>query len=63
MSVATSVPLIALSSLPLAEPFCAAGGSFTGLTVMLSVAVLLSTYPSLALNVKLSLPLKFGAGV
>jgi len=64
MSVASSVPLMTLSSLPLAAPFCATGASFTGLTVRLIVAVLDVAEPlSVALKLKLSAPLKFGAGV
>ena len=39
------------------------GASFTGLMVRLSVATLLSSEPSLALKLKLSLPLKSAAGV
>ena len=41
----------------LAESGFATGGSLTEFTVMLTVAVPLSTCPSLALNVKLSVPL------
>ncbi len=44
-------------------PASATGASFTGLTVMLTVAVFEVSVPSLAVNVKLSLPLKSGSGV
>ena len=57
------VPVIGVSSLPLALPSCATGASFTGLTVSVTVAVLEPTVPSLAVKVKLSVPLKFGFGV
>ena len=39
------------------------GASLTGVTVMLTVATLLSAWPSLALYWKLSVPLKLAAGV
>ena len=57
------MPLIGVSSLPLALPFCATGASFTGLTVRVTVAVLEPIVPSLAVKVKLSVPLKSGFGV
>ena len=57
------MPLIGVSSLPLALPFCATGASFTAATVSVTVAVLEPAVPSLAVKVKLSVPLKFGFGV
>ena len=57
MSVATSVICLAVSSLVETLLFCATGASFTGVTVMLTVATLLSSVPSFVLNVKLSGPL------
>ena len=39
------------------DPACATGGSLTGLIFMLTVAVLLSAWPSLALYENESLPL------
>ena len=41
----------------------ATGASFTGLTVIVTVAVLLSAVPSFALYVKVSVPLKSCVGV
>ena len=41
----------------------ATGASFVALTAIVTVAVLESAVPSFALYVKLSLPLKFAAGV
>ena len=58
-SVATSVPLIGVSSLPLALPSCATGASFTGLTVKGDGRGVGAPVPSLAVKVKLSVPLKF----
>ena len=46
-----------MTPFPLAEPSCATGVSLTALIVRLTVATLLSRDPSLALKVKLSLPL------
>ena len=62
-SVATSAPLIGVSSLPLALPSCATGASFTAATVSVTVAVLETIVPSLAVKVKLSGPLKLSVGV
>ena len=45
------------------ESATAVGASFTSVIVRLKVATLLSTVPSFALNVKLSVPLKFAFGV
>jgi hypothetical protein len=45
------------------EPASTVGGSFTGLTVMLTAAAGESTVPSFAIKVKLSEPLKFPNGV
>ena len=45
------------------ESATAVGASLTSVIVRLKVAVLLSTMPSFALNVKLSEPLKFAFGV
>ena len=39
------------------------GASFTAATVTVTVAVLLSTVPSLALYVKVSVPFQFADGV
>src|SRR5262249_34828591 len=57
MSLAVSVMVTGVSSLVVTATLLAVGGSFTGFTVMLTVAVLLAAIPSLALNVKLSGPL------
>ena len=51
-----------VSSSVLAVSSVADGESFTSVTVMLTVDVFESFAPSLALNVKLSLPLKSGSG-
>ena len=55
--------MIGVSSLPLALAFCATGTSFTAVTVSVTVAVLEPIVPSLAVKVKLSVPLKFRFGV
>ena len=53
-----------VSSLVCTDLFSATGGSFVfEVTVMLTVATLLSTTPSLATNVKLSEPVKPLLGV
>ena len=53
----------AVSSFVLIGPLITLGASSTGLTVTVTVAVLESTVPSFALNVKLSVPEKFSDGV
>src|SRR5436189_139986 len=53
----------ALSSLIANAPLAATGASLTGLTVIMTVATLEPETPSLALYVKLSVPLKLAAGV
>ncbi len=63
MSLASTWPLMTVSSLPEADPSVATGASFTGVTVRLTLATLLSSKPSLALKLKLSEPLKFADGV
>ena len=57
MSLAASWPEMTKPWPPLAVPAVAIGASFTGVTVRLTVAVLESTCPSLALKVKVSGPL------
>jgi hypothetical protein len=56
-SVPTTDPAAAVSDTWLFERLMSSGGSFTGATVMLTVATLLSALPSFALNAKLSGPL------
>ena len=68
LAVSTSVPASVIGNAVasgVARPLCgvAVGASFTGLTVIDTVAVLLSEAPSLALYVKLSAPLKLAVGV
>ena len=55
-SLAVTVPVMVVSSSPLAAPSAATGGSLA-MIVRLTVATLLSSVPSLTLKVKLSLPL------
>ena len=57
MSLACSVTGALESSAAVSVPFVATGGSFTGVTVTLMVAVLELSWPSLARNVKESAPL------
>src|SRR5262245_33673938 len=61
-SFALSVTSTDVSSLVPADALFATGGSFTGATVMETVAILESRPPSFILNVKLSAPLKFPFG-
>ena len=56
-SVACSVIPTAVSSSVVALPSSATGASFTGVTVIVTVAVFESAVPSFALKVKLSGPL------
>ncbi|MNI59297.1 hypothetical protein D3C73_1144540 [compost metagenome] len=62
-SVAVTVPLTVTSSLVVLASLLATGASFTGVTVMVIVAVDSPPFPSLAFTVKLSVPLKFALGV
>ena len=55
--MALTWPLADESSSVVAEPSAATGASLTGVTVIETVATLLSADPSLALKVKLSAPL------
>ncbi len=57
------VPVWSASSAPELESSEQTGASFVLLTVIAIVAVFESRVPSLALNVKLSAPLKSGSGV
>ncbi len=45
-SVATALPKIVVSSLPLADPACATGASLTAVTAIVVWAVLLVSIPS-----------------
>ena len=53
----------AVSSVTATDCASATGASFTPVTVIETAAKLESTVPSLALKIKLSLPLKFALGV
>ncbi len=57
-AISTAVPGLAE-----AESACARGASLTGVTVTVTVAELVPPLPSLAVYVKLSVPLESGAGV
>ena len=64
MSAAATLPVFALlSSATVSAPSLATGASFTAVTVMVTVAGAESAVPSLAVKVKLSLPLKLAFGV
>src|SRR5207244_4340129 len=62
-SVAARVPVAVMPCGVARVPFVATGASFTAVMLIEIVATFESTIPSLALNVKLAEPLKFGAGV
>ena len=57
MSVAVSVITLLVSSEVVISCALATGKSLTGVTVIVIVAILLSTIPSLTLNAKESVPL------
>ena len=63
ISAPVNVPVFTMSSFVATANVVAVGASFTALTVMLTAAVAEFNVPSFTLNVKLSLPLKFAAGV
>src|SRR3989337_2157917 len=67
MSPSTSDPVSVMSLATflttLTDWLLATGGSFTGVTVMLTVAGADVSDPSVVVKVKLSLPLKLGTGV
>ena len=58
MSVAVTAPEMVVSSLPEAEEPWATGASLTGVTVRVTAATFESKAPSLALYVKVTVPLK-----
>ena len=63
LSLSSTRMTTATSSSVVTESLTATGESFTGVTVSVTVTTAESAWPSFALYVKLSVPLKFATGV